>query len=269
VSSNFKKSSLSCLFVSLGLISIESIAQTPFNGFYGGLITGYSLGNFTTSTTTPFVPTGYDEDAGTYFANQTNATNVSNSGSGTTKGQNILGGAVVGYNKNLGDAGIIGGEFDISYIGLSGNQFNSTTYPGFFSEPPPASNISNSANALSTIRAKYGFAKENTLFYVTGGLAITKINSNTSFSDGFVSEANNQSTYKAGWTLGVGTEHMLDKAWSIKAEYLYANFGNISNTSNNLQGQGIGGIVNFSNQPFTTQTKLDMNIFRVGINRYF
>lgn len=260
-----KKLSIYCLSFSLGLIANNGAAQTPFNGLYGGLITGYSSGNFNTSTFTPLTSTGYNETAGTYFANQTNASNVSNSGSSTTNGQNILGGGVVGYSKNLGAAGVVGGEFDISYIGISGNQTNSTTYPGFSRSYTPASNISNSANALSTLRAKYGLVRENTLFYVTGGVAVTKIQSNTSFSDGTVSQSNNQSTYKAGWTLGAGTEHMISAQWSIKAEYLYANFGNISNTSNNLYGDN----VNFSNQPFTTKTKLDMNIFRVGINKYF
>lgn len=240
-------------------------AQSPFQGFFVGINTGASYGQFKTSTTTSFLPSAYSVADGTYWADTTNAVNVSNSGSGNLSKIQALGGITFGYNKQIPNVGIIGIEADYSYIGLNNSQTNPTTYPAFVGYTPQ-SKITTSADNLITLRLKYGFnVEKSTLAYFTAGGAFTTINSNLSFSDGTVSLTNNQSKNQFGWALGAGGEYLFSKTLSLKLEYLYVSFGNITNTSNNLGG---GGNV-FPNQPFTTSTSLNISALRIGLNKYF
>ena len=80
------------------------------------------------------------------------------------------------------------------------------------------------------------------LFYVTGGLAVT----NAKFTDSFGSFANtsvaavsSDSTH-VGWTAGVGMEYAFTDNWSVKAEYLYADFGNFTQSIPNCALCGAG-----------------------------
>jgi outer membrane immunogenic protein len=68
-----------------------------------------------------------------------------------------------------------------------------------------------------------------------------------------------RSDVTAGWTLGGGGEWLLDGNWSIKAEYLYVDFGSMNVP------------VNVSNTPEFTQTMvvdadLSSQVARVGLN---
>jgi outer membrane immunogenic protein len=247
-----------------GLVGTAN-AQSAFEGFFVGVNTGTSYGQFKTSTTTPYLPSGYSVTAGTYFGSSVNAMNVSNSGSGNLSNFQALGGIAVGYNKHIPTFGIIGIEADYSYIGLNSSQTNSTTYPGLPSYTPQ-SKITTTANNLATLRLKYGFnIEKNSLAYLTAGGAYTTIKSNLYFNDGEASLTNNQSKNKFGWALGAGGEYLFSKTLSLKLEYLYVSFGNVTSTSNNLSG---GGDV-FPNQPFTTSTNLNISTLRIGLNKYF
>ena len=75
----------------------------------------------------------------------------------------------------------------------------------------------------------------NVLIFGTGGLALTDLQVSHFFFDnaavGAVSGATangSASARKLGWTLGAGFEWMVNKNWSVKAEYLHVNFGSVS-----------------------------------------
>ncbi len=248
-----------CL-LSAVLISSPSYAQSPFEGFNAGLITGAINGKFTIGTYTP-----YNEGTETYFANQTNANNVSESGSGKFSKTRLPVGLSFGYNKDFGAWGLAGIKADLSSIGLKESEINSATYPGFNGYNPETT-IYLRADNLATVRARYGFTVDQTgWIYLTGGIAFADIESKTTFTDGTATESNNQSEHKTGWVAGIGVEKMVDKFWSIKAEYHYTAFGNITGTSRNMTD----GNHTFSNQPFTTTTKLNMNAFEIGVSKHF
>ena len=116
-----------CL-LSAVLISNTSYAQSPFEGFNAGIITGAINGKFTVTTNTPYLSTGYSVAAGTYFANQTNASNVSDSGSGKFSKTRVPVGLSFGYNKDFGAWGLAGIKADFSSIGLKESKSNYTTY---------------------------------------------------------------------------------------------------------------------------------------------
>jgi opacity protein-like surface antigen len=70
---------------------------------------------------------------------------------------------------------------------------------------------------------------------------------------------------KTGWTVGAGAEYALVNRWSVKAEYLYAQFTGLGGTSALVSTVPTG----FSNV-FTGRTgTFSDNIVRVGLNYRF
>jgi opacity protein-like surface antigen len=74
------------------------------------------------------------------------------------------------------------------------------------------------------------------MVYATGGLAVTDVNFQLVFKDTFATAHESSGAKKTvfGWTAGAGAEFKLAGGWSLKAEYLYADFGNVSASSSNL-----------------------------------
>jgi len=70
---------------------------------------------------------------------------------------------------------------------------------------------------LWTLRGRVGLDMNGWMPYFTGGLAVADISADNGFSSG--------SDTVAGWTIGGGLEVKLDRAWSLKAEYLYVDVG--------------------------------------------
>ena len=74
---------------------------------------------------------------------------------------------------------------------------------------------------IGTLRGRAGFAADQALLYVTGGVAFTHsdysvIGAGANIDDSFS---------RIGYVVGGGIEYAMDDAWSMKAEYLYVNFG--------------------------------------------
>jgi len=93
---------------------------------------------------------------------------------------------------------------------------------------------------FGTVRGRFGYPMGPVLFYATGGLAYGEVNRNgnvagqTNFVLGgtvnnFAGSYSASST-RAGWTAGAGIEGMLSRNWSVKAEYLYMDLGNTTDT---------------------------------------
>ena len=105
---------------------------------------------------------------------------------------------------------------------------------------------------------------DRALFYVTGGLAVT----NVKFTDSFGSFGNtvvaaiSSNTTRVGWTVGGGIEYAFTNNWSAKAEYLYADFGNFTQSIPSCIACAVG-----SDIPVTH--KYTENIGRVGLNYKF
>ena len=120
---------------------------------------------------------------------------------------------------------MIGIEADIQSLRLSGGvQSGPVTYLGF---APAFFSISSAASAdwLFTARPRLGFALDHWLFYVTGGLAVTRQSAECAFADfeGAVEYATLART-RLGYAVGGGVEVALGKNWSAKAEYLFVDF---------------------------------------------
>lgn len=142
-------------------------------------------------------------------------------------------GAVGGCNYQTNSNFVVGLEADFGYMGLN----KSTPFASAIFAPELTTLNSISTTWLSTVRGRVGYAAPGDwLVFATGGLAMTDATFNEHYTDAFpvpgglfLLEAENASTRKVmtGWTVGGGLEKALGP-WSIKFEYLYADFGRIS-----------------------------------------
>ncbi|TGS08367.1 porin family protein [Mesorhizobium sp. M2E.F.Ca.ET.209.01.1.1] len=69
-----------------------------------------------------------------------------------------------------------------------------------------------------------GYAIDNWMPYVTGGLALGDIH--TKFEDGPATDSKSQ--VKAGWTLGAGVAYAINKNWFAQVDYRYTDFGKVT-----------------------------------------
>jgi outer membrane immunogenic protein len=157
-------------------------------------------------------------------------------------------GGTLGCNYQMSSF-VVGVENDLSWAGLNASQQTIAPF-----------NTANSHTLkttwLDTLRARAGVAFGPGLYYVTGGAAFTDID-NSDINPAVTASIKSTVT---GWTVGAGAEWMLPAAprWSVKAEYLYVDFG-----SRNDNFQALGG-------PFlNTTSHLTENVGRVGVNYKF
>lgn len=160
-------------------------------------------------------------------------------------------GGTVGCNYQLAPSWVIGIEDDLSWTNKTGSAFDLAPFT-----TTSTNNIRE--NWLDTLRGRVGYSSGGWLFYATGGAAFAgstvAVNSLTA---GSVSD----SQTRTGWTVGGGIEWAFLANWSLKAEYLYADFG----SSNYISPPVVtpGGTFN------TRSVQLTDDIVRVGINYRF
>jgi outer membrane immunogenic protein len=141
-------------------------------------------------------------------------------------------GGTLGYNVQMGSV-VFGVEGDIAWSNMKGDFFGvlETKVPWF-----------------GTARGRIGYAFDRFLPYITGGLAVGKVEME-------VAGAGRDSETRYGWTVGAGVEWAFLANWSAKIEYLYADLGSAS-----CDLAVCGGVVDVD---FKT------NIVRGGINYRF
>src|ERR1041384_3197850 len=113
------------------------------------------------------------------------------------------------------------------------------TWTGFDSKQQKFANTSAFINQqkvdwLASFRGRMGLAVQDTLVYLTGGVALGHIKAQNFFSDQSVFlpyGAVNKT--KVGWVVGGGLEHRFNRNWSLKAEALYYDLGHTDSTVTN------------------------------------
>lgn len=243
-------------------------------GFYVGGNAGYAWGHSSSNSSSDCpasgaVRLGYWCDATFFPEGAPNSAAVGAQGTGPISSSGFVGGGQAGYNWQRG-AWVFGGEADIQSFHLSGSRTGAAAYPVFGAGVTFSETTTASTNWLLTARARAGWTVSNALLYVTGGLAVTDLRTGFGFADnastviatsgtGLASSTTN----KAGYAVGAGAEWMLPKNWSIKAEYLYVNFGSTQVTTR-VVNPGFG-----ASNTVTTSADLNASIVRVGVNYHF
>jgi len=184
------------------------------------------------------------------------------------KADGFTGGATLGFNHQMGSL-VLGVEGDLSFLDHDETRDSEALLQG-----QPITLLGHEkleADLFATLRLRAGLALDQTLVFVTGGAAYTdakvKRELQWDFGDGCPASGGGfeichkgDAEFDWGWTIGAGVEHAFDDNWSVKLEYLYADFGNQDfNTTNPT----------FPPQVFGHSFDLDMHIVRAGLNLRF
>jgi len=113
-------------------------------------------------------------------------------------------------------------------------------------------------NWFDLLTARVGYALQPSwLLYIQGGAAWRNFDQKLIDVTGIqVGRVNNTRT---GWTIGVGSEYMVTRKWSVFLEYKYANFGP---DSTNIFAPGI-------TPPFTGSVRANAQTITGGVNFSF
>ena len=238
------------------VLTVAPSAPAPWRwaGGYVGVTAGGAWGAFGTATSTPVNPSNFFSDAAVVGA-------INAAGANSAKINGFATGIEAGYNWQNGPF-LLGVEADLQSLHLNGaarsavipqpgggGQFVVTSY--------------SAANWPFTARARNGLVADNgALLFLTGGLAVTHVNTDFVFSpaDG-VAEFGKLEAAKVGYAIGGGAEAPLTDRLSVKAEYLYVRFSDTT-TSGNLPADA-------APQTFTHTGDLTANILRLGLNYRF
>jgi outer membrane immunogenic protein len=195
-----------------------------------------------------------------------------------------IGGIEAGYNYQINSL-VLGVEADLSYANIHGSvNANETFFPGpntlcqvgAICTTRVSYSEQQSLKWLATLRGRVGFAATPSwLIYATGGWAVGGVDRSAVLTlDGQVTQggvttsnpvifSGASSQTQNGWIVGGGTEYMLTRNWTGKAEYLYFDLGSTALVGVNTFGRIPPGITTTSNMAFHGQ------IFRVGANYKF
>ena len=221
-----------------GLLPVEPLptqeARRPlydWSGFYIGGHTGYG-----------------DIDNDGFFASSVDL---------SFGGGAFLAGGQVGWNWQHG-GWLLGVEGDISSLDWRGVNVREEHYIG-------------DANYLTTLRGRVGWADNNVLFYVTGGLAYLDAEVTTS-SGGRDADQHGNTDHKdvstLGGVAGVGIEWGLTRNLSVRTEGLYLFFDQRESLANLEEGcrPGVEGCLSTGPNFFSID---DGFVFRLGANWRF
>ena len=255
----------------LDMSSPAVVLANGWTGFYVGLNAGYawsrSSANTAVDCSSAAIPPAYFCATG---AGAANAASVAANGTGTIAGSGFTGGFQGGYNLQQ-DNLVYGLETEFGAFSLKAARQGSAAYPvfgpGIGAPNSYTANSSFNAEWLLTLRGRLGVVlPSNLLAYATGGVAMTNLRVSNSFSDNAgAGESATNSKVMPGWIVGAGLEYALTRHWTVKAEYLYVDFGKLT---------AFGAIANPSAgagyaQGISTSTDLTAQIARLGFNFKF
>jgi outer membrane immunogenic protein len=212
----------------------KPVAAVNWTGCYVGVTAGANYGH-----TDGFIST-----------NQSNLGNVPalalNPGVNMTGGFDVKPGALVGgyggCNYQFANRFVIGAEADGAYAWKSSwaKLVPNGIQLARFGNPNDLWEISE--RSLVTARIRFGFLPtDRWLVYVTGGAAWADVNTfETITTFPTPPETWSQSHWRSGWTVGVGTEYMLGRGWTVRGEFLYVDLGSW-NTFTNMPNPTIPG----------------------------
>lgn len=251
-----------CFLVVFATVALGTAAADDFKGFYVGGYAGGVKGNTDAFTNTIFSPTGY-------FA-LSSVPAIASTGHQLLSPRGFNGGGQVGYNLQRGNW-VFGVEADFGSMHVSDDFSSTGVYPCC---APTNFTITQTVKSdwLMTARPRAGFVHGPVMIYGTGGIAMTNFNYSENFIDTFATahESASTSSTLTGWTGGGGVEFKVGTSgrWSVKAEYLFTDFGTgVSTTSANLTA--FSPPIPFPTNVFTHRADLTVHSFHTGINYRF
>jgi outer membrane immunogenic protein len=160
---------------------------------------------------------------------------------GFVGGTFVEGGYDTGVDPEMSGAGAYGGilggwnvQFDSLVVGVEADYgwgFDTTAQ-----NRDPAEATELTIDGVGTIRARLGWADDDTLIYATGGYGWMKTTIDALV--GPLSIPDDDSATHDGWVVGGGIEHRVLENLSLRAEYLYGEFSEETYTLEDGLGNG-------------------------------
>lgn len=257
------------------LLILFSLFATPvgftathhWQGPYVGAYFGGGFGNNHVST-----------DAGTvtsssYFTTAADINAVKNAGTSTNTPDTVITGIQAGHDW-VWNQMIYGVAADYGVQSLSSSNTVSNIYPDNSNSYSVYTSMS--TNWLFTLRGRLGYEVIThwpSLLYLTGGMAMTQLKINNSFSDNSSlagKGGNNTSQNQIGWTAGAGIELAAFEHATIDLEYAYVSMPSVkvySSISNSAAGFGVPA--QSLTSPFTSTGEFHASLLKLGLNYRF
>lgn len=256
----YKRLFILVIFLVLGQSEAISKVDSPWHGVYAGGSFGAAWGllNNNLSVVNNTAPLFYSPSI----------SGVNNSGSHKFHPLRFMGGAEIGYNKELSSNWLTGLEVSYGYISLSETVNKVYKYANSPTNHYYSFHDTASASQIGTLRLRLGHHYSDYLPYVTAGGAITDLDYQQRFFDYNygISNLTNYSKVRCGWTIGTGVEYLPTKIISFKLEYLYNNFGKVNIEQQFLGNGSLSGLgATFSN----SLKNISIQTLSLGINMHF
>ncbi len=224
--------------VAMGVFGAVSSAQaqTNWSGLYTGVAIGMGQLNATTDIQELCSYDGYDCPK---------------------QEMNAHGTAVSLYTGFMMPAGSMfawGVEGDVNWLGARGEESHTYVDSGY------DATTQNKLEFLSTLRLRAGITADNTLIYLTGGLAVGIVNNSWSYVN-YDSKFSRNVT-RIGWVVGTGVEHYLTDRVALRLEGLYGDLGKNSRTETTISGSGY----NYYPVDTRVRTRNVFGIIRAGVS---
>jgi outer membrane immunogenic protein len=251
-----------------------------WNGFYIGGNIGYGISDDPTTMATAAGPALIIAPPGSPLYGSPQTFNVA------SRGWN--GGGQLGYNLQFSPNWVVGVETDIqgadqrnrqncivpcgTLVPINANPL-ALIFPVNFSDD----SVEHRLRWFGTVRGRFGYATGTALLYVTGGLAYAEIERNASVAGtttivgigtlNTFAGALSSSSIRTGGAIGAGLEAKLGDGFSVKAEYLYLDFGQDTQTFSTVftTGAAAGAVA----ATRTINSDIREHVFRVGVNYQF
>lgn len=177
-----------------------------------------------------------------------------------TDGSGVVGGGQIGYNWQFAPNWLLGIEGDISGTGIRNN---STTPLAVGGVPLPGIGLNHVADRsidwMASIRGRLGWVWDRWLVYGTGGAAWADVNYRTNFTAFALNNPISTNVTLSGWVAGGGVEYAVSNNWTVRAEYLYYDFGD-ETIINPTVAPGFNYLTTFDNK---------IHVVRAGVNYKF
>jgi outer membrane immunogenic protein len=248
-------SSLVALAAAFPSAAQDMAQESPWSGFYVGGTLG---ANWSDSSIDHSVASG----GGPVVIPPADIALINATGGSGSNRTGFTGGVEAGYNYQMG-SWLLGLETE--FVALETNQRITNTYQSALPIATPASYSLNERAKTSwmwSLRPRLGYISGPWLFYGTGGIATSDIKVKLDLSDNRSPPnaiVNDKSKSKTGWIAGLGAGYAFSPNWSLKGEWLYADFGSISTTVADPSGF----------VSLTSKAKVQSNIARIGVDYRF
>jgi outer membrane immunogenic protein len=216
-----------CSFAYAADLPVAPVYQAPivapaysWTGIYVGVNGGYGFGQQT---------------PGSLFGDSFSAFNYNANG--------WLGGVTAGAQIQSGHT-LLGLEADIDWARINGSSSGTVSFNGF---PIGTATLSSTLSSVSTARTRVGYALDNWLFFITGGLAVTNETSTLAGPVGFVCgtgafnspPCSSPANLHLGLAAGAGLEYGITQNLSAKGEWIWVGAGAGNTLKENMLRAGV------------------------------